>query len=854
MKMPSPKKTNVTARFAWVLVLVCALFACVLTSCSKNQQESDATADSEEDKKEKDAAKKLEDEKLEEEKRKARTPFVFRRPFTQLIETIAGEEENPQLGVKPGHWSIFSQEALSNLENINGELDAEFSHMVTLTKLPVVLDDVPFILRTSRNLTLPKEEKRRVEVPFFVPTTAPGFTITTSIKTSANDDNPNTYSTNQLVRLPTHQYFLALLASNPKDYTYLASLDSIRAPAFGQFQDDLMQHYRIIKPRIDQRISLPTNALEWTALSLILWDGINPAAFGAQEQALLDWVHWGGQVIISGPNSLSLFKGTELEPILPALDGGTWNIPPDFLRDQSSSLPANIPEIVVSQPWSGIALNPTTTGDNTVLWGTDEQPLIIERQIGRGRIVVTAFQLTQRELIGWPGFDSLFNAIILRRPARTFSAMGDNRVSVRWTKFSEDHYRDNSRLRFFSRDQFSSLQEMLEYDSFNVNDVTFIDGEAVAKSKTPQEFKQRANFDLDPDSPAIGPGVAAWNDHHGLANVARESLRSASLVRIPDSSFVARVVPVYLLLLVPANWLLFRLLRRVEWAWIAAPIISIAATVIVVRLAMLDIGFSRSVTAMNFIEAHADYPRGHLTRYISVYSSLTSNFDVEFDNPTAQALPFSTGATLVRGQQRSEFYLRKSVESVTREDGETVVRPYVRAEGFRVPSASTQMLHEEEILDLDGSISLARLETGELEVTNGTSFDLTDVSIVRHDKTFVHLGALAPGAHARFREDVNAAPASSETQSVTEPQDLDSANARHLYDFAVSHGGEESLGLVAMVENGPDNFTLSPAPGKTKSATVLFVHLIPPMLSQISWDTNLRSDVVGAQAPVLPSE
>ena len=47
--------------------------------------------------------------------------------------------------------------------------------------------------------------------------------------------------------------------------------------------------------------------------------------------------------------------------------------------------------------------------------------LLVERQVGRGRIVVTAMQLSERELINWrSGFESLFNACLLRRPRREY--------------------------------------------------------------------------------------------------------------------------------------------------------------------------------------------------------------------------------------------------------------------------------------------------------------------------------------------------------------------------------------------------------------------------------------------------
>ena len=63
----------------------------------------------------------------------------------------------------------------------------------------------------------------------------------------------------------------------------------------------------------------------------MLWDEVDPGdpLSPEQKKALVDWVHWGGQLIISGPDSLDLLKGSFLEPYLPATNGGTRKIAAD---------------------------------------------------------------------------------------------------------------------------------------------------------------------------------------------------------------------------------------------------------------------------------------------------------------------------------------------------------------------------------------------------------------------------------------------------------------------------------------------------------------------------------------------
>src|SRR5262249_5430998 len=68
--------------------------------------------------------------------------------------------------------------------------------------------------------------------------------------------------------------------------------------------------------------------------------------------------------------------------------------------------------------WSGVEL----------VQHTEAQPapgtagLVLERHIGLGRIVVTAFRLSEPELNAWPSFDSFANGVLLGRLPRQFDS------------------------------------------------------------------------------------------------------------------------------------------------------------------------------------------------------------------------------------------------------------------------------------------------------------------------------------------------------------------------------------------------------------------------------------------------
>ena len=146
---------------------------------------------------------------------------------------------------------------------------------------------------------------------------------------------------------------------------------------------------------------------------------------------------------------------------------------------------------------------------------------------------------------------------------------------------------------------------------------------------------------MDQDAaPGWAPGTttAPWPRPRAAA------LKNASGISVPQRSFIVWVVVGYLCLLVPVNWIVFRLLGRVEWAWIAAPLIAIACTVVVIDLAQLNIGFARSRNEIAVVEMQSGYPRVHVARYTALYTSLATRYEFRLDDdPAGQILPFPGG-------------------------------------------------------------------------------------------------------------------------------------------------------------------------------------------------------------------
>ena len=68
-------------------------------------------------------------------------------------------------------------------------------------------------------------------------------------------------------------------------------------------------------------------------------------------------------------------------------------------------------------------------------------------------------------------------------------------------------------------------------------------------------------------------------------------------------------------------------------------------------MAARNLGYDTASDEIDLLEVYGDYPRAHLTRLGSLYSTGRTNFNLSYPNdPTALALPMDTGRS-IRGEQ-----------------------------------------------------------------------------------------------------------------------------------------------------------------------------------------------------------
>ncbi len=191
---------------------------------------------------------------------------------------------------------------------------------------------------------------------------------------------------------------------------------------------------------------------------------------------------------------------------------------------------------------------------------------------------------------------------------------------------------------------------------------------------------------------------------------------------MPERSFVVWIVAGYLIVLVPINWLVFRILGRVEWAWAAAPAIAMVCAAVVIRQAQLDIGFVRSQNEIAVVEMQADYPRAHVARYTALYTSLSTTYEIAFADLGAQILPFPPKDR----PEETNLSLGESPKRIAYRYGSGAAMG-----DFLVETSRTRVTHCEQMLDMGGGWQWIDTPLGRQRLVNRTGYSFSGVGVVR---------------------------------------------------------------------------------------------------------------------------
>jgi hypothetical protein len=259
-----------------------------------------------------------------------------------------------------------------------------------------------------------------------------------------------------------------------------------------------------------------------------------------------------------------------------------------------------------------------------------------------------------------------------------------------------------------------------------------------------------------------------------------------------------------------------------------------------------------------------------VTRYVSLYTSISTEYDFDFDDPGALVQPFSvTGKdTLFAGQS-------PTVVNYRRDRG-------VKLSGYQVASNSLGMVHSEHMTEMGGAISI-RQQGGRMTLVNASRMTIREAAIVAPDGV-ARLGTVEPGASVTFvptpkpaavpapkrgaaarpsktasdtADDTTAAPQTStatatpsdtpsDTQNDTQnhaPPDIvakGTLNIDGLLRYAEENCPPEETRLIGWTDEKVPGMSMVPTASQQRQANLIIVHLEHAPMAGAAPDANPR--------------
>jgi hypothetical protein len=679
--------------------------------------------------------------------------------------------------------------------------------------------------------------------------------------------------------LPPHQMLVVVLSK--ESVNHYAAWN--RLPSFvpaGADRDDpsgieLQRYYRLVLPEDTDKAFLSPQPLTWTSISHIIWDGLTPDSLSvSHQQALLDWLHWGGQLVLiggAGP-TYSVFRESFLGNFLPA-DPTNENAllgeaalgplsdayPPTVLSalpmEQDPANPRGQPD---PQPFmSGgykrpVPIQPPRArpifvtglrprpGASTISLGEGSPYLLaVESRVGRGRITMLTINPTDPSMVAWPGLDTLVRRVVLRRPEEASAASPTAFGAVPHVGPPLEGP-DLSWYRIASRDIGAEAEAIKNRAILGARQQS---GRVAAPPIYGVPSSQAPVMAAAEENALNRIGVAEWRDAAVLPRLCRDALEKASGISVPSSQFVLKVILAYIIALVPLNMVVCRLLlNRREWAWVVVPLLALGFAVGVERVAAYDMGYDSACDEIDLLEVQGDYPRAHLSRFAALYTTGRAKYTVAYPNePSALALPYNNERSI-------------SGEDVTTSVWQSYPVPALQS--FAVQPRSLAMFRGEQMFGLSGPIALEADQARRM-IVNRSEFELRDAVLVDFagggQRRESYLGTISAGASVELGDKQDrAAPGVVEGHEGPDPRPL-LAELRRAWENRPENSGE--LRLVAWITRPMGGQTFEPALDRHRGLTAVLVHLrygSPPSPETPRYNAKAASEAREAPKPEEP--
>jgi hypothetical protein len=215
-------------------------------------------------------------------------------------------------------------------------------------------------------------------------------------------------------------------------------------------------------------------------------------------------------------------------------------------------------------------------------------------------------------------------------------------------------------------------------------------------------------------------------------------LRWLVQAELPSTAFVAMYLGLYIIILVPVNYLVFRSIKRLEWAWFTIPVWALVFAYGAYYIGSFSQHSVVITNQISLIESKPNANYGSATTFCSVYSPLRKWYTLRFEDP--KAFPMIPAESNFRQQSMaSNEDLTVSFDSNSNSIEDFLIYHWSQ----RVFKAQHSVQVGEGV-DLNIHFKENRLEG---DITNNTPFTLTSAKLFLKDR-IIPLPNLAPGESA----------------------------------------------------------------------------------------------------------
>jgi hypothetical protein len=231
-----------------------------------------------------------------------------------------------------------------------------------------------------------------------------------------------------------------------------------------------------------------------------------------------------------------------------------------------------------------------------------------------------------------------------------------------------------------------------------------------------------------------------------------------------------------------------------------------------------------------------------VTRYTALYTSLSTGYDVHFEDTSALAAPFSTdpGFQLLTGQVARPVIFRRDNE--------------VHLTGYQISSNSTGMLHCEHYHHFGGAMELLQPDALVPRLANNTSLAIEGTAVLRKVKgtmEYAWIGSLRPKEEKALNfKSVSAANGLQSQRNAygisAERSELGKISLKSLIELAEeTHDmNDGDVRLVAWTEDELPGVKIEPSSSQQRHAALVLVHLRRGWGQTPQKDVNTRAALV----------